>query len=97
MTLRVENGYVAECYWSGVSERDLRDLDDRAGRSVAELVSRGEEVRYLGSILMPDDEVVLCLFEGSAEAVRRAAEHAEIPFERLVEDVHLVHPTGGTP
>jgi hypothetical protein len=32
--------------------------------------------------------VVLCLFEGSADAVRSAAEQARIPFSRLVEGVH---------
>jgi hypothetical protein len=34
---------------------------------------------------MREDEVVLCLFDGSEAAVRRAAEHAEIPFERILE------------
>jgi hypothetical protein len=34
---------------------------------------------------MPDDEVVLCEFEGTAEAVRRVAESAGIPFDRIVE------------
>jgi hypothetical protein len=42
-------------------------------------------VRYLGSILMAEDEVVLCQFEGTSAAVREAAERAQIPFERIVE------------
>jgi hypothetical protein len=33
---------------------------------------------------MREDEVVLCLFEGGEQAVRRAAEQAEIPFDRIV-------------
>jgi len=45
----------------------------------------GESVRYLGSMLMPEDEVVLCFFEGSATMVRRAAQRAEVPFERILE------------
>ena len=34
---------------------------------------------------MLEDEVVLFLFEGSAAAVRRAADLAGIPFERILE------------
>jgi len=34
---------------------------------------------------MREDEVVLCLFEGSADAVRLTAEQAKIPFERILE------------
>jgi len=82
-------GYVAECFWSGVNEGDLRDLDVRAGATTASLAASGQDVRYLGSVLMPADEVVLCLFEGSADAVRNAAEQSRIPFSRLVEGVHV--------
>ena len=45
----------------------------------------GESVRYLGSLLMRTDEVVLCLFQGSETTVRKAAEQAEIPFERILQ------------
>jgi hypothetical protein len=76
--------FVAECFCPGVDEAALRELDARAGASAAELAGSGEPVRYLGSILMREDEVVLCLFEGGEQAVRRAAEQAEIPFDRIV-------------
>jgi hypothetical protein len=77
--------YVAECFWPGVDEAAVRALDVRAGGCADELTHAGEPVRYLGSILMREDEVVLCLFDGSPDAVRRAAERAEIPFERILE------------
>ena len=77
--------FVAECFWTGVSEEDLPALDERAQRSVAVLAREGEHVRYLGSLLLREDEVVLCFFEGSAAGVRMAAERAEIPFERILE------------
>lgn len=77
--------HVAECFWVGVSDEDLRHLDERAAESVASLALEGEDVRYLGSVLMRADEVVLCFFEGSAATVRRAAEAAAIPFERILE------------
>jgi hypothetical protein len=49
-------------------------------------------VRYLGSILMREDEVVLCQFAGSAGAVRAVAEKAGVPFERLLETSHSRSP-----
>ena len=88
MTLPATGSYVAECFWAGVSKSSVRDLDERADASVAELSRRGADVRYLGSIFMPADEIVLCLFEGSVDAVRQAIELAQIPFERVVEGVH---------
>jgi hypothetical protein len=36
-------------------------------------------------MLMREDRVVLCLFEGGLDAVREVAEAAEIPFERILE------------
>ncbi len=78
-------GFIAECFWPGVSEHDLGALDARATACAGELSRSGEPVRYLGSVLMREDEVVLCRFEGDGAAVRRAAELAAIPFERILE------------
>ena len=77
--------FVAECFWIGVDEDDLRRLDERASASADRIANDGEHVRYLGSVLMREDEVVLCFFEGSAEGVRHAAQDAAIPFERILE------------
>jgi Protein of unknown function (DUF4242) len=77
--------YVAECFWPGVRESDLHALDLRALAQAASSCRAGEDVRYLGSILLRDDEVVLCRFQGTEAAVRRAAVEAEIPFERILE------------
>ncbi|HEV8462736.1 MAG TPA: hypothetical protein VGQ38_18760 [Gaiellaceae bacterium] len=84
-----ESSYVAECFWPGVSEVDLGALDRRATASAEEASRAGEPVRYLGSILMRVDEVVLCRFEGDATAVRLVAERAAIPFDRIVETFQL--------
>lgn len=80
--------YLAECFWPGVHESDLIALDARVNASAAELSAAGDVVRYLGSLLMREDEVVLCRFEGSEPAVRRVAERAAIPFERILEAGH---------
>jgi len=80
--------FIAECFWPGVTEADVEALDARASAAADALARGGEPVRFLGSILMREDEVVLCQFDGAADAVRRAAERAEIPFERIVETTH---------
>jgi hypothetical protein len=84
MANAVPTGCVAECYWAGVEEDDLRDLDRRIEASVAALAGDGEAVRYLGRLLVIDDEVVLVLFEGPVGTVRRVAERAAIPFSRIL-------------
>jgi hypothetical protein len=70
--------FVAECYWPDVREEDVRTLDQRIAASLS------DDVRYLGSVLIREDEVVLCHFEGSAAAVRRVAGRAGVRYERLL-------------
>ena len=77
--------FVAECFWVGVTDDDLRRIDERAAAAVEGLDSEEDNVRYHGSVLMRSDEVVLCFFEGTAAGVRQAAEAAAIPFERILE------------
>lgn len=63
----------------------MRALDERAHATAAELTRTGTPVRYLGSLFMREDEVVLCLFDGPEASVREAAELARVPFERILE------------
>ena len=89
--------FVAECFWPDVDDADLAGLDRRIDRVIAELAA-AQPVRYLGSILLREDEVVLCQFEGTAERVRDVAERAAIPFERILATAHspwLVSQRGG--
>ncbi len=72
--------FVVECFWPGVREADVEALDLRVVQA-----ARGVSVRYLGSILLRDDEVVLCRFSGTAATVREVALRAEIPFERILQ------------
>lgn len=71
--------FLAECFWPDVDDADLEELDRRIAAAAAD-----RPVRYLGSILMREDEVVLCQFEGTADTVRDVAERAHVPFERIV-------------
>ena len=77
--------FVAECMWPDVHEADLRALDQRAAEQAERLAAGGTPVRYAGSILMREDEVVLCLFQGELEAVREVAQAAQIPYDRILE------------
>jgi len=70
--------FVAECYWPDVHDEQVRTLDQRIAASLA------DDVRYLGSVLIREDEVVLFHFEGTAAAIRRVAERAHVPYERLL-------------
>jgi hypothetical protein len=70
--------YVAECYWPDVHEDEVRALDQRIAASL------GDDVHFLGSVLIREDEVVLFHFEGTPEAIKRVAERAEVPYERLL-------------
>ena len=86
--------YVAECFWPGVTRCKLEALDGRASLSARRTSGTAEVVRYIGSMLMPDDEVVFCFFEGpSADAVAGAARSARIPYARIVVSTGL--PIGG--
>ena len=60
------HGFVGEYYWPDVSEQAMRVVDERIAACAEAL-----NVRYLGSILLQGDEVVLCQFEGTADAVRQ--------------------------
>ena len=55
--------FAAECFWPDVDDTDLATLDSRIERVIGELTSE-RAVRYLGSILLREDEVVLCQFDG---------------------------------
>jgi hypothetical protein len=77
--------FVAECFWPDVRAEDLRALDDAADAAATALRQAGKGIRYLGSLLIREDEVVLCHFVGTSEAVHEAAQRAGIPFERILE------------
>jgi hypothetical protein len=77
----VSTNFVAECFWPDVHEHDVRELDER----IRLLAAEREDARFLGSVLIRADEVVLFHFEGTDTAVRELAEQAGVPFERLLE------------
>jgi hypothetical protein len=82
-------GYLVECYWPGVSERKVREVVARAQAAAAELRDSRRPIEFLGSILVPADETVFCLFEGAEEDVRAVSEQAGVPFERVLASLRI--------
>jgi hypothetical protein len=74
--------YFLECYWPGVNAEQIAAALARFGDG---------PVRPLDTILVPADEIVLCVVEGDSDRqIRDAAYRAGLPSERVVECVHLV-------
>jgi hypothetical protein len=85
--------YAAKCFWPGVTSEELELIGASAVREARRISRLGRPVAYLGSMLFPDDELVLCLFEGSTRAaVKQANDRAGIPCERIMESVWLARP-----
>ena len=74
--------HVAECLLPGLSRATAETLGRRVRQEIA--VPPGSRVSYLGSLLMPEDEVLLCLFAGPEAEVRAVSERAGLPFERIL-------------
>jgi hypothetical protein len=72
---------AAKCYWPGVTEQSL------------DLAARRAGAHCVGSILFRDDELALCVFDARSSAVvRRTAELAGIPCERVMDALWLPNP-----
>jgi hypothetical protein len=85
--------YAAKCYWPGVTEAEVRRSGARATEATEAARASVGDVSYVGSILFPDDALVLCLFQAlSRSAVRKVTRHADIPCERIMDSVWLARP-----
>jgi hypothetical protein len=83
---RMTQAYLVECFWPGVNEGRVA----RAVRQLAGVDVGRDAVTWVDSILVPDDEIVLCVFEGrSVEAVRASTQRAGLPAERIVTCVQV--------
>jgi Nickel responsive protein SCO4226-like len=81
-------GYVVECYVSKAHTGELSDVIARARAAARAMTREGIPVRYLRSILVPEDETCFHVFEGpSAKAVGEASQRAAIAYERIAEAV----------
>jgi hypothetical protein len=76
-----EGCHLAECLVPGMTTALAELLGDQVK---AELARSRSPVSFLGSLLIPEDEVLLCLFAGPLTEVRALSERAGLPFERVV-------------
>ncbi len=82
--------FMAECFWPGVTAQQVAAAGARARRETRAARAEGVLARYVGSILVPADEIAFCLFEAaSLEAAALIGARAAIPFERLLEIVRM--------
>jgi hypothetical protein len=77
---------IAECLLPGVTPAIAEELGERLRSALARSCS---PVSFIGSLLMPEDEVLLCLFAGPLAEVRRVSERAGLPFERILGCLRL--------
>ncbi len=82
--------YMVERYLPGITSDQLAAAAGRAKSTTAQMTEEGTPVRYLRSTFIPGEDKCFCLFDGpSADAVKEANERADIPFERVVEAMHI--------
>jgi hypothetical protein len=62
---------------------------ERAQKAARELRRQGRELRFHGSVLLPEDETVFCFFDGEEADVRAASEQAGMPFERVLASLRI--------
>jgi hypothetical protein len=89
--------FMAECFWPGVTAQNVADAGERVQQRSDAVGCGGGFARYLGSILVPTDEIALFLLEAaSIDAATELAKKAAIPSERVLEIVRLgaFHPNG---
>lgn len=75
---------LVECYWPGVTEQKVLAVVERVRAAIEKWPMQSRAPRLLGSILVPADETVFCLFEGEQEEVEAVSTAAELPFERIL-------------
>jgi len=81
--------YLVECYWPGVSEQDLDATLGRVREAARVLRRDGRPVDLVGTIVVPADETVFCLFDGLEADVRTVSIRAGVAFERVLESLRI--------
>jgi uncharacterized protein DUF4242 len=84
--------FVVEVYAPHLSGPDLAEIAARAKAAAREMRQEGIRVRYLRSVLVPEDETCFHHFEGpSIDAVQRASKRAGLyADDRLASVKHSV-------
>jgi len=82
--------FLVERYWPDVDLAGLRAAEPRLDAAATTLTAEGRRVAYLGSILMPADQVVFSLVAAEDESVvRQLNERAGLPADRIARAIAL--------
>ncbi len=82
--------FMVERHLPGITADQLSAAATRAKTTTARMTEEGTPIRYLRSTFIPGEDKCFCLVDGpSAESVEQANQRAEIPFERVVEALHI--------
>jgi hypothetical protein len=80
--------YIVESYLSRTRRADLPSLATRARDAAHALAIEGQDVAYLRSAFVPEDEVCLHWFIASSPAaVTEVARLAKLEFDRVIEEL----------
>jgi hypothetical protein len=82
-------GYVVECYVSKAKCDEFPAIRARARAAARAMTREGTTVRYVRSILIPEDETCFHVFEGpSADVIGEVSRRAALSYDRIVEARH---------
>lgn len=80
--------FLVECFWPGVTREQVEAANARAREATRDRA--GASLRFLGSLLLPRDEVVLFQFTGaSQEEVVHTSREAKLPIDRVSESLWI--------
>ena len=86
----MDTTYLVECFWPGATREVITAAGKRARESALALRREGLSLRFVGSMLLPTDDVVFFQFTApSADDVTRASRQARLPFDRVSASLWL--------
>lgn len=82
--------YMVERNLSGIAMEDLAAAQRAAIDTARDMRDSGEQIKYLHSAFVPAEGRCMCFFDGaSADQVKSLNDRAGLPYERVVEAMHL--------
>lgn len=86
----MDTTYLVECFWPGATREVIQAASERARDGARALRRDGSTVAFIGSMLVPADEVVFFQFTAAAEEdVILASRQAGLPFDRVSASLWL--------
>jgi hypothetical protein len=87
----VTGTYLVECYWPDVTEGAFSVGAARVEAAAQELRAAGRAVEFLGSMLVPGDEVSFWRFASDSLAgVEEATSRAGLAVNRVMECIEVI-------